>query len=83
MFTTIDSNVLETVNGGAGRPQYLASRAELERRSRMTADERARADAEWRKTFASLSRQRRDAIRQQATTNAIVAFPPPVVSIEV
>ncbi len=67
----IDSTELDTVSGGAGAaPKYLANNDELVRRSHMTRAELAETDAAWKKTFASLSPERKDAIRKQAALNA-------------
>jgi hypothetical protein len=68
---SIDSTELDAVSGGAGTgPKYLANNDELVRRSHMTRAELAETDAAWKKTFASLSPERKDAIRKQAALNA-------------
>ena len=75
MFTSIDSKALSTINGGTG-PKYLADQSELTRRSHMTADQRTAADEAWRKTFASLSKEKQDAIKARASQNAVRAATP-------
>jgi hypothetical protein len=68
---SIDSSELDSVSGGAStRPKYLANNDELVRRSHMTRAELAQTDAAWAKTFASLSPERKEAIRKQAALNA-------------
>jgi len=66
---SIDASALDGVSGGAG-PKYLANHDELVRRSHMTREQLAETDAAWAKTFASLSPERKAAIRKQAALNA-------------
>ena len=80
MFTSIDSKALSTINGGTG-PKYLADQSELDRRSKLSPTDRAAADVAWTKTFASLSKEKQDAIRARASQNAARAAVPTVPTV--
>lgn len=73
MFSQIDPTDLARVSGGQARcpsPRYVSNADEVARRGKMTAAQRKRADADWARTFASLTPERQQAIRNQAALNA-------------